>query len=674
MSLLSPLFLFALLGIALPIWLHRLQTNATEREKFSSIMFMEQSQRRIHIQRKLKYLLLMALRILFLLLLVLAFTKPVFFVAPENVITEDTTHHVIVVDTSFSMREGNSFEQALNLAGELADEMGADDIASLYTASGSVQTINSATADPAIIKGSLNGLAPDYGHLDIGAMITALDSLITSSQANFIIHFISDYQQSGQAVRFADMIPDVINGRPVSLSIHQVKTENMPNWSIASVEVTNANSVRAGIKNNAEDFQSAEKAVSLVINAEPQQTIIETFNTAADGISYVTFDNVIFEEGDNRLNVSISPDDGLAADDIRFTVFDNSPPAPVILLTADPSSLAVTYITTALETAPRGYQVELQNINDFDPRVLQRYPWIVIDDIGAINDSLSQELQSYVDGGGAILAAVGERSLGLASIPVSGQSIGGGLTFSRNTSYSIQRVNSAHPVLDSSVSWNNLAISRVLPIEVDNDSNVLINLNDNIPFLIERNIGLGRFLLLNTDLNNTWSDLPVKPVFVSFIAEAARHLSNEELLVKEQTIDSFLQLGQSGGASGQVYDPSGDSLLSLADTTQAQSIQLSETGYYRIVSLGQDMLVAVNPDARESDLSLMDPQAIQNWQTMVASSAGDIELIDGVAVNIVEEEPVAIEIWRVLLILLAVIVLFESLLGNRYLRFNTGNA
>ena len=285
MSLLSPLFLFALLGIALPIWLHRLQTNATEREKFSSIMFMEQSQRRVHIQRKLKYLVLMALRILFLVLLVLAFTKPVFFTAPEAAVTEDTTHHVIVLDASFSMREGNSFAQAVTLAEELVDAMGADDIASLYTASGTVETISTATADPAIIRGGLEGLEPDYGRLDIGAMVTALDSLITSSQANFIIHFISDYQQSGQAVRFADMIPDVINGRPVTLSIHQVKTEDVANWSVASVEITTADSIRVGLKNNSSAEQRVEKTVALSINDITQQSLTETFTTPADGIS-----------------------------------------------------------------------------------------------------------------------------------------------------------------------------------------------------------------------------------------------------------------------------------------------------------------------------------------------------------------------------------------------------
>ena len=135
-----------------------------------------------------------------------------------------------------------------------------------------------------------------------------------------------------------------------------------------------------------------------------------------------------------------------------------------------------------------------------------------------------------------------------------------------------------------------------------------------------------------------------------------------------------MQLGQSGGAAGQVYDPDGNRLLSLADTTRAQNILLEQTGYYRITTLGGDVLVAVNPDPRESDLSLMPAQALQNWENMVATSAGAAGTANTIAVSAVEEEPVSLEIWRVLLVLLAVIVLMESLLGNRYLRFTTGNS
>ncbi len=92
-------------------------------------------------------------------------------------------------------------------------------------------------------------------------------------------------------------------------------------------------------------------------------------------------------------------------------------------------------------------------------------------------------------------------------------------------------------------------------------------------------------MLLATALDNSLSDLPVKPVFVTFMAEAARYLSNENLLIREQ-IGELLQLSVAGGASGQVYDPDGESLLSLADTTQAQDISLDKTGYYQVFTSG----------------------------------------------------------------------------------------
>lgn len=191
--------------------------------------------------------------------------------------------------------------------------------------------------------------------------------------------------------------------------------------------------------------------------------------------------------------------------------------------------------------------------------------------------------------------------------------------------------------------------------------------------LIERRIGNGRLLFFTAALDNSTSDLPVKPVFVSFMAEVARYLSNEQLLVKEQIVDSYLQLAQTGGASGQVIDPDGESLLSLQDTTRAQDVPLNKTGYYQVFTPGGEVLVAVNADPRESDPTPMTAQALQNWQNAVngaATSANATLVVDPLSR---EAEPDAIEIWRIFLILLALLVLVESLLGNRYLNIKTGS-
>lgn len=672
MALIAPLFLLGLLGIGLPVWLHRLETQVTEREQFSTAMFLEPAKKRIHVQRKLKYLLLMALRILFFLFLVLAFTRPVFFTPPAALVTEDTTHHVIVLDTSFSMQEGTSFTTAVDEAGDIINSMNEDEVASLYTASSGVTTIVPVTDDSNVLMQALSSLSPDNGKLDLGIMVTTMNTLIEESQANFIMHFISDYQQSGQAVRFADMIPDVINGRPVTLDIVQIRTEKVPNWLVDSVLVDARNSVEVGIRGLANEDNITERSVILSINNVEQQR--QDITIAGDGITLVDFDNVVFDEGDNRIDIRLLPADSLPGDDVRYTVFDNSPPAPVLLLTTNPESLGVTYIRAALETAPRGYEVIIQTIDDLDARILQRYPWIVIEDISAVNASLGSAIREYVSGGGALLAAAGEASFGLDTLPVLGLQVGA-VSAGRDSRNPITMIDSSHPVLAETSGWGSVNM-QALPVITSSADHILIAQTQDLPVLIESEIGRGRILLLTTALDNTLSDLPVKPVFVSFMAEAARYLSNENLLIREQVAESFLQLSLTGGASGQVFDPDGESLLSLSDTTQSQDIRLNKTGYYQVFTPGGEVLVAVNPDRRESDLTVMDAQVIQNWQNVVAgtANAGLQNLNQDSVVSNRDEDREENEIWRIFLILLAIIVLAESILGNQYLRVRTGTS
>ncbi|MDG2176537.1 MAG: BatA domain-containing protein [Gammaproteobacteria bacterium] len=666
MALIGPLFLLGLLGIGLPIWLHRLETQVTERELFATTMFLEPAKKRIHVQKKLKYLLLMALRILFIVLLVLAFTRPVLFAPPEAQITEDTTHHVIVVDTSFSMQSEELFTSAIERAREIVNDLESEDVGSIYSASTNITTITSTTDSPESLLLALDSLAPNNGKLDLGTMVTSLNTMIEESQANYILHVISDFQQTGQAVRFADMIPDVINGRPVSLAIERITGENTPNWLVDSVLVSNRETIEVGVRGFAED--SSQRTVTLAINEIVQQE--QEITLGGNGITFVTFESVIFDEGDNRINISLSPNDALAGDDNRYTVFDNSPPAPVLLLTDNPESLSVTYITAALETAPRGYEVILQTIEDLDARVLERYPWIVVEDIGAINASLANAINDYVSAGGAVLAASGESSLGLTSVPVLGLDVGN-ISLRAEGRNPVTMIDNSHPALTDTSGWGTVNV-RALPIETSVEDRVLVAQAGNQPVLIERPIGRGRFMLLTTALDNTLSDLPVRPVFVSFMAEAARYLSNENLLIREQVAESFLQLSIIGGASGQVYDPDGESLLSLSATTQAQDIALNKTGYYQVFTPGGEILVAVNPDRRESDLTIMDAQVLQNWQNVVAGTTNTGEQALNSQAEITTEDAEEQEIWRIFLVLLAIIVLAESILGNQHLRVKTG--
>src|SRR5262245_57237194 len=82
-SLIAPAFLFGLLAIGLPLWLHRLSSDNPNKQKFSSSMFLEPGEPRRVLAKKLQYLLLLALRLAVLVLLALAFAQPALWRKPQ---------------------------------------------------------------------------------------------------------------------------------------------------------------------------------------------------------------------------------------------------------------------------------------------------------------------------------------------------------------------------------------------------------------------------------------------------------------------------------------------------------------------------------------------------------------------------------------------------------------
>ncbi len=287
---------------------------------------------------------------------------------------------------------------------------------------------------------------------------------------------------------------------------------------------------------------------------------------------------------------------------------------------------------------------------------------MLLDDIGTINEALELALIEYLQNGGNVLAFAGERAASANVLPVSGHSLrGASIGVGADAFQSPAQIDTSHPVLAQTEGWHSVNVSRNVPIDVQADDQVLIRLENNEPFLIERQIGAGRLLLMLNGLDNRWNDLPVRPVFVSFIIEVAGYLSGINEISKTYTTGASLPLSLIGSASGQVVDPDGLTVLSLVDTTRAQQIKLDKPGFYEVYTPQGNMLVAANIDPRESELSKISQELLDRWQD--ATTRTD-EIGSGRSA-IVDAPPV--ELWHWLLLLLAIVVIAESVLGNAYL-------
>ena len=658
MSFIAPLFLLGIVAITLPFWLHRLQTKSSDRKPFSSAMLLETTEQQVHVRRKLKYLLLLALRVALLLLLAVIFAKPLW--TDPNTLPAPTPEgtHLVLIDTSASMSRSGVFVQAVAQARRAIETAPDDALLQVLSADSTVHVENELTADRGTAGAALSGLQPGAMRLDYGDAIAAVNRLAENLPHPVTLHFVSDFQDSGMPVRFADLVspsvsalvPYVVgSGNPVNLTIETIRE------SVGGIDVN--------VSSSGEYERAATIDVSL--NGAP----IGEHGIISDGQTMAHFDVMATQEGDNRVAVTLDSDDDLQVDNQRFYVLENLPPLPIPLITFNRDGLPVTYLSAALQSDPDNtYRVEPMVIGEFDSRTLSRYPWLLIDDIGTISNELETTLADYVNNGGNLLAFAGVRTATSTRIPISGNSIRpASVGAHENRFLSIGQVDTGHPVLSATEGWYSVNVSQTVPIDPDNDDQVLIRLENDEPFLLERKLGSGRLLLVAGGLENQWNDLPIRPVFVSFVIEAARYLSGADRLSKAFTAGATLPLSLTGGTSGQVIDPDGNNVLSLADTTRAQQIKLSKPGFYEVYTAQGSYIVAVNADTRESQLQPVADETLQRW---VAAMGGQA---DGAAASSFDIEAEPVELWPVLLFILALVLIAESLLSNFYLTPRTTN-
>ena len=652
MSFLAPLFLAGLLAIAVPFWLHRLQTESSDRKPFSSAMLLEKSEQRVHVRKKLKYLALLALRVVALVLVVLAFARPL-WTSPEALPgpTPDGTH-VVLIDTSASMGRGGVFDEALSLARGAINSAPGGAFLQVLGASSDVREITAVSADRDAHLGALGSLSPDAARLDLGRAMGAVDRLAESLPPPVVLHVVSDLQDSSLPVRFSDLVSSHVS----ELRVHDAAAGSARNWSVESIRATDGN-VDVTVSGTGEEADSATLVLTLNESAVGEQQV------TGDGVTTVSFAGLELEPGDNRLRAELAANDDLAVDNVRYHVARNDPPTPIPLITLNRGGLPVTYLTAALHSEPGGaYRVETAVVGDFDTRTLSRYRWAIVDDIGVIDADLEAALAEFVAAGGGLLAFAGERSATATRVPVLGNGISGASIGGSGDGFlSIGQVDTGHPLLADTQGWYAVNLSQSTPIQAATADQVLIRLDNGEPFLIERRIGQGRVLLLAGGLENQSNDLPIRPVFVSFVIEAAQYLSGIEQRERSFAAGEFLPLSQAGTTSGQVIDPDGRSILALADTTRAQRIALRKTGFYEVYTRDGEYLVAVNTDPRESQLAPIAAETRQRWADAMSGGGAT----EGTVMLDIEAQPY--ELWHVLLLILALVLIVESVLANGYL-------
>jgi hypothetical protein len=260
-----------------------------------------------------------------------------------------------------------------------------------------------------------------------------------------------------------------------------------------------------------------------------------------------------------------------------------------------------------------------------------------------------------------VLATLGVQAAQMKTEPITGIALGK----TTDTELRVSAVDDSHPVLRETSGWRAVRFMKHIDVRMGEQDRALITLGDQSPLLIERNGTAGRMLVLTAPLDRAWNDLAIHPLFVRFIADCARYLTARDANAMAYTIGSRIATGIAPGTGGQIFDPQGGRVLALDDVSDASHLTPTQLGFYEVRSGQEKHWLAVNTDARESDLRPMNADNVARWQALrsdtarTAPSASDKTQVIAKP-SLGTERPIG---WHLLLIA-AVLLLAELLLGN----------
>ena len=675
MGLLAPWFLAGLAALGVPVFVHLLRRHVTTPRPVSSLMFFERGIQSSTRHRRLKYLLLFALRAALVLLVVLAFANP--FVRR----TASDMHGrllLVVLDNSFSMRAATHFADAKRQALARLAARAPGTRAQIIALGGQPEILTQPIVDDQQLRAALEGIQPSDGHADFGELGRAVRSLVETVHQPVDLHLFSDMQRTAMPANFADMVLPA----PVTLNLHSVaQGATPPNWTIESVDApaelsdakdprhSRVRAVVAGINTPA-----ATKAISLVVNGRVMGS--RKVSVPANGRATVEFAPLDLSYGFNRCSVRIEGGDAFPADDASVFAVRRSDPERVLFVHAAGESRSATYFGAALAAAEQSsfvlQSVSAEQTTDLDP---SRFAFVVLSDVESLPSIFEHALAQNVAKGGGLLIALGTHVGHRAPIPLWGAETKDIRDFARTGSVGmIGQVDFSHPALEQAQpgrdngGWAAVKIFYAALVDAG-QARVAARLADSTPLLLDKQIGEGHLLLLTSGLENLTNDLPLHPVFVAFVDHAARYLSGDERLSGARLVDSFVQLRTAAEpvgtvASVEVIDPDGRRPLSLADARAAQSFRLSRAGFYQIrFANGRDAVIGVNPDRRESDLEPLSPDVQKLWSGSSPGAGPE----QSATLAAIQAKDHTVSLWWYVMLLALAAALAETVVASRHM-------
>ncbi|HEX6214748.1 MAG TPA: BatA and WFA domain-containing protein, partial [Vicinamibacterales bacterium] len=547
MSFLTPLFFLALGALAVPVLIHLTQKERKSVVEFPSLMFLRKIPYESVQRRRIRDALLLLLRLAALALIVLAFARP-FLRGSELAAAPGGARDIVVLfDRSYSMGYGDTWSRAQRAADQaLAGTTPADRISVVMFADVAEIVVRS-TPDRSRAMSAITTAQPGAGSTKFAPALKLASSMLAESllpRKEVIV--VSDFQRSG-------WLPDDTLRMPGGTQVTPVVVEGADGMSLAVTPVALLRTAEGGQERitvtasvlNRTATAATNVPIHLEVDGRPVQDL--RISAGPNASASVTFAPLTITNANTKASVRLGTAgqsvDALERDNVFHFVVTPAAPVPVLLVSQGRAEQNL-YLSRALAIGeqPR-FDTTQQSPEALAGDAMTRARLVILNDV-PIGDAAAAKLVTFVEGGGGLLIAAGQRASwppGRAQwLPAS---LGAPVDRTRGAPARLSGMDYGHAVFEPfraprSGDFSTSRFYSYRGMSAAKDATVLARFDTGEPALVERSAGRGRVVVFGSTLDLAWNDLALKPMFLPFVHQLGRHLSG----FKEQP--AWLTIGQ----------------------------------------------------------------------------------------------------------------------------------
>jgi hypothetical protein len=643
-----------------------------KRAPFPSLMFLRRIPQKSVRRRRLRDLLLLAMRCLALLLLALAFARP-FIRSDEANSAGSGRNLVLLLDTSYSMQYGNRFEQAKQRARSLIGQAGPRDKTALIAFSNGYEIVRPPSVDHEALVSDLASLTPTLNATNYVQALGGADSVLqgTASQENTVA-LISDFQSSGWN-RSNGPLP--LKARLVPVDVASGENANVACVEMSSDPIVYASKYESKLRAKLTNFSDQPQSVKVQLKLNNRLLDEKSLRLPEHAWHVVEFTGFTLLEGSNRGVIEIAGD-SFPLDNRFFFTIEKTEPLPALCLESAPGESF--YLQQALAVSQNSpYALTVTSASRVTLAELEKAQVVILNDVDRLDGAMVSRLKRWVEQGGALILAAGKRvevnsfndtlgELSPARLEKSIIASGGAFEF-------LTQFDTRHPIFAPfaearSGNFSTVRFYGVIQATPKEASRVLARLTSGEPALIERLLGVGKVLLLTSSLDTSWNDLPLSPMYVPLIHQMLGYLHPPETR-ESYRVGEVVRIPAAMSQTPVPIDSPAEKRLTIDDGLSADGTLFTtrENGFYRLRHPDRERYVAVNLDFRESDLRKLNVDEFvaafgAESQTQLAATQAPLES------EFVEDQEPGRRLWWPLLISALVLFMLEAIWAGRIRR------